>query len=145
VNQRILAETDTDMFVTVFYGVLDPATGRLAYCNAGHNPPYLLRDGTESKLERSGMALGVMGDASLEEGTVHVRHGEALVIYSDGVTDALAPGGEAFGEERLVAAALACVGRPAREMQGCIQDAIRSFVKGAPPFDDLTLMTVVRR
>lgn len=144
VNERILAETDTGMFVTMFYGVLDPATGRLTYCNAGHNPPYLLNYSGQRGLTRTGMALGVVADAALEQATVQIRPGEALIIYSDGVTDAQGTAGEIFGDERLLAAAQTCLGLSAQEMQERILLGIRSFVEGAQPFDDLTLMTVVR-
>jgi serine phosphatase RsbU (regulator of sigma subunit) len=144
VNQRILAETDTGMFVTVFYGVLDPATGHLTYCNAGHNPPYLLGGSSLQRLKRTGMALGVVEEVGLEQAVVRIQPGEALIIYSDGVTDAQGPAGEIFGDERLVAAARAHQGPSAQQMQEHIMAGIRSFVKGAPPFDDLTLVTVVR-
>jgi serine phosphatase RsbU (regulator of sigma subunit) len=144
VNQRILAETDTDMFVTVFYSILDTGSGTLTYCNAGHNPPYLLRGSECQKLERTGMALGVVEEAALEQATVQILPGQALIIYSDGVTDAQGPGREFFGERRLVEAARTCAGCSAQEIQARILDEIHRFVGGAPPFDDLTLMTIVR-
>jgi serine phosphatase RsbU (regulator of sigma subunit) len=145
VNERILAETDTDMFVTVFYGILDPATGRLTYCNAGHNPPHLLQSKGHQRLVRTGMALGVVQDADLEQAVARVRPGDALIVYSDGVTDAQGPEGEVFGEQRLLAVAQAHLGSSAQKMQEGILAGIQRFVKDAPPFDDLTLMTIVRR
>jgi serine phosphatase RsbU (regulator of sigma subunit) len=146
-NSRILAETDTDMFVTVFYGVLDPQVGTLTYCNAGHNPPYLLsiaEEGAVHGLERTGMALGVVGDMTLEQDTVQFSPGDVLLLYTDGVTEAQNPEGAMFGVERLLAAAREQRGAPALRVQEAILEAIHAFVGDAPQFDDITLM-VARR
>jgi tetratricopeptide (TPR) repeat protein len=149
-NQRILQETRTDMFVTVFYGVLEPETGLFTYCNAGHNPPFLVGADRVEALTRTGLPLGIVGDTTWEEGTAQFVCGDALVLYTDGVTDAQTVEGTLFGQERLLAVIQACqeLSRPARthaeQMKKAVLDAIHEFVGDAPRFDDLTLMVVTR-
>jgi serine phosphatase RsbU (regulator of sigma subunit)/tetratricopeptide (TPR) repeat protein len=147
VNGRIVDETDTEMFVTVFYGVLDPNTGVVTYANAGHNPPFLLRGGDAGAvqaLEQAGMALGVVHEAVLTEDSVILAPGDSLLLYTDGATDAQGADGELFGAERLLDVALAQQGRSAPEMQQGILAEIHRFVGNAPRFDDLTLAIVTR-
>jgi sigma-B regulation protein RsbU (phosphoserine phosphatase) len=135
------------MFVTVFYGVLDPETGALTYCNAGHNPPHRLGasgQDADFALGRTGMALGVVGDMAWEQSVVQLEPGEALLIYTDGVTDAQGAEGTMFGVERLLSAAEKQRGASATEVQDSILEAIREFVGDADPFDDITLMVLLR-
>lgn len=144
VNQRILAETRADMFVTIFYAILEPETGTLLYCNGGHNPPYLLKpDGIET-LGRTGLPLGILEDATWERGTTSIAPGDILLLYTDGVVDAQAPGGDFFGRERLLAVLETCRGRTAAQVETTLLEAIHVFVGDAPRFDDLTLMVVTR-
>jgi serine phosphatase RsbU (regulator of sigma subunit) len=158
-NRRILMDTQADLFVTVFYGILDPAIGTLTYCNAGHNPPYLLstRDGDSLRLlRRTGMALGVVEDVVWERKAVQIAPGDVLVLYTDGVTDAQNAQEEFFGEERLIEAVKAGVGATAgtdlstgqgtsaQRLQEALAKEIHGFVGDAPQFDDITLMIVVR-
>ncbi len=151
VNERILAETHTDMFVTVFYGVLDPQSGTLLYCNAGHNPPYLLKSEGLLSLRRTGLPLGIFEDSTWERGAAELAPGDALVLYTDGVTDAQTADGTLFGQERLLEVIqgfrgpLATSTADAQEMEEAVLSAIRQFVGPAPQFDDLTLMVVARR
>jgi serine phosphatase RsbU (regulator of sigma subunit) len=148
VNQRILAETDTGMFATVFYGILNPETGDLAYANAGHYPPLLLKADTDEPIQLAtgdGMALGIVEDARWERQRLQISAGDALLLYTDGVVDALNAEGEAFGRNRLLAATTAQQGVPAPEMQQAILTHIHDFVGEAPRFDDLTLLVVARR
>jgi serine phosphatase RsbU (regulator of sigma subunit)/tetratricopeptide (TPR) repeat protein len=150
VNQRILQETHTDMFVTVFYGVLEPEPGVFTYCNAGHNPPFLLKGDSVETLTRTGLPLGIVGDAEWEEGEARIRRGEALVLYTDGVTDAQTSEGTPFGQERLLEVIQARQGLSApsgtraQQIEDAVLEAIHGFVGSAPRFDDLTLMVVVR-
>ncbi|NIV32334.1 MAG: SpoIIE family protein phosphatase, partial [Anaerolineae bacterium] len=103
-NHRILADTRAGLFVTAFYGILDPATGELLYCNAGHNPPVLLRaqdrDASQS-LVKTGMALGAVEDASWERRQIRLEPHDALILYTDGLTDAQNSDEAFFGSERL--------------------------------------------
>jgi sigma-B regulation protein RsbU (phosphoserine phosphatase) len=146
-NRRILMDTDVTMFVTVFYGVLDPRTGRLAYCNAGHNPPYLLRAGSggdTERMTRTGMALGAIPGTSWEERVVQMAPGDTLVLYSDGVTDAQDETGAFFGEERLQRVIRENAGLPAGQFLRALLEAIARFGGEATQFDDMTLMVVIR-
>lgn len=147
-NRRILADTQAGLFVSVFYAVLDPHTGRLAYCNAGHNPPMLLtrRSGTQIQhLRRTGMVLGVLEGSEWQQAAVSLAAGDMLAIYSDGITDAQNTNEEFFGEERLRSILADSLGRSAREVQQAVLSAVRAFVGDAPPFDDITLMILVRK
>jgi serine phosphatase RsbU (regulator of sigma subunit) len=154
-NQRILAETHTGMFVTVFYGVLNAETGSLRYCNAGHIPPLLLRAGGSTTLGRTGLPLGILEDAVWETGSAALSPGDALVLYTDGVTEAQARDGVPFGQERLLAAVEACraaaasgaggvVHADAEALRDAVLAGVHGFVGDAPRFDDVTLMVVSR-
>jgi serine phosphatase RsbU (regulator of sigma subunit) len=150
-NRRILGDTQSDLFVTVFYGILDPDTGSLAYCNAGHNPPYLLsaqRDGQVQELSLTGMALGVIEDETWDEGTAQMAEGDVLVLYSDGIPEAENAQAAFFGTGRLLAAlqaGLAAWPRPsAGEVKETLLAEVRAFVGDTPQSDDMTLMVVVR-
>ncbi len=143
VNQALLRRPLETRFATFFYAVLSP-NGRLSYCNAGHPFPILLRpDGSVARLETGGYPLGVLESATYEEGRETVSPEDVLVVYSDGVTEALGPNHEQFGEERL----LACVRESrARDVGAILENvlgAVSDFVKLVPQ-DDVTAL-VVRR
>jgi serine phosphatase RsbU (regulator of sigma subunit) len=147
-NNRLLADARADLFVTVFYGVLDPQTGELTYANAGHNPPYHLQvNGGSSQvgvLENTGMPIGVEEDSIWTSRTVQINPGDVLVLYTDGIPDAGNPAGDFFGDDLLIAAALSCESRNADEIQEAILETVNDFVDGAPQFDDITLLVLVR-
>jgi PAS domain S-box-containing protein len=146
-NRRILMDTHARLFVTVFYGVLDPATGTLTYCNAGHNPPYLLsaRNGDAVQtLDRTGIPLGIFEDMTWEQRTVQLAPGDMLVLYTDGVTEAQNVQEAFFGKERLLEVARTNLGRPAQDVQEILIAEVHEFVGDAPQFDDITLMVIVR-
>lgn len=146
-NRRILMDTDVTMFVTTFYGVLDPSRDTLTYCNAGHNPPFLLR-GSEGhrpqQLTRTGMALGAMPGMDWEQQTVEFASGDALVLYTDGITEAQDPQGELFGQKRLTRLMEEQAGRSAEEIKDTILKAVHTFTGSAPRSDDITLLILVR-
>ncbi|MBN1177693.1 MAG: SpoIIE family protein phosphatase [Anaerolineae bacterium] len=146
-NQRLLSDTDVSMFVTTFYGILDPASGMLTYCNAGHNPPIFLstrNGGDVCLLQRTGIALGVMEDAAWDHATISLTAGDVLTLYTDGVTDAEDVSHQFFGVDRLVTTVQSNRGRPAQQMQAAVAAAVREFVGDAPQFDDITLMVLSR-
>lgn len=156
-NSRILADVRATTFVTVFYGVLDPRTGTLYYCNAGHNPPYLVHPakGVEGEtvaqpLGRTGMALGVTRDTTWEQAMVQIEPGDMLVLYTDGITEAPAADASQFGDARLVQALhAATAARPggalaAQEIHDALLAAVHTFTGDAPQFDDISLVVVAR-
>jgi len=147
VNRRILEDTNSSQFVTVFYGILDPATGTLVYCNAGQWPPYLIgpqNDKDVQKLIRTGAPLGIFEDKTWERGVVQLAPGDALVLYSDGITEAHNLQMEIFDEERLLDVAQASIGRSAQEMLDAIMLKLHEFVGDAPQSDDIALVVLVR-
>jgi serine phosphatase RsbU (regulator of sigma subunit) len=101
VNETLLARIPQNMFVTCFYAILDPKSGTLRYANAGHDPPYLHRDGNADQLKARGMPLGLMPKMSYEEKETVLDAGEAALLYSDGLVEAHDPNGEMFGFPRL--------------------------------------------
>ena len=147
VDHRILKDTNANQFVAVFYGILDPATGTLTYCNAGHVPPYLLStqsDDAVQTLRRTGPPLGILEDVTWEQGVVQLAPGDVLVLYTDGITDAEDGKGTFFGQERLLGSVQANLGRSAQEMQDALMAEVHEFVGDAPQFDDIALMVLVR-
>ncbi len=154
VNQRILKDTSARQFVTVFYGILDPATGMLVYANAGHCPPlhFNAKDGEAvGRLVGTGIPLGIVEDRTWGQETVQLDPGDILVLYTDGITEAHHEMPLLFGEERLlesVRASLDTAGaqRPsAQEIQDGILADVHSFVGGAPQSDDIALTILIRR
>ena len=103
-NERILSDTESDQFVTVFYGVLDLGNGRLTYANAGHNPTYHLGSKVKS-LGKTGIPLGMFKGMVWEQETIQISVGENLILYSDGVPEAQNSQQAEFGDERLLAIA----------------------------------------
>jgi sigma-B regulation protein RsbU (phosphoserine phosphatase) len=138
---RNLAQRGTgNRFVTFFFGMLDPE-GYCDYVNAGHNPPLLVhRDGSMSELTRGGMVLGVLAEARYESDTVKLQPDDHLVLFTDGVLEALNKKGEEFGKERLCAMLHAKAGATAPELLSCLQKAVLSFSANAPQHDDITMM-----
>jgi serine phosphatase RsbU (regulator of sigma subunit) len=144
-NKRILLDSRSSMFVTVFYGILDPASGTLSYCNAGHNPPYVLSAHAEPRpLRNTGIPLGIVHDTSWTAETVRLEPDDMLVLYTDGVTEAQNSNGELFEVERLLDAARSCREHTALAVQDAILAAVDRFAGDAAQFDDLTVMTLVR-
>lgn len=146
-NRRILADTVSDLFVTVFYAVLEPQTGVLTYCNAGHNPPFLVQaqNGNHAHaLVRTALPLGILADMDWGYGAVEIQPGDVLILYTDGITEAQDEAEDFFGEERLKAVARASMGRSAEVIEGKLISAVYDFVGDAPQFDDITLMIVLR-
>lgn len=144
-NQLILSDARSDLFVTIFYAVIDPTTGQMAYTSAGHNPPLLVRaDGQVENLHCRGIALGVLEEIQLTDKETHLAPGDTLVLYTDGVTEAINAGEEEFGVERLAEIALARRHESATDILAHVDTAVTTFAAGQPQFDDVTLV-VARR
>jgi serine phosphatase RsbU (regulator of sigma subunit) len=125
--------------------VLDPATGELAYCNAGHNPPVIVRvNGALEYLEGGGPVLGILSIANYSEYRAKLEPGDVLAIYSDGVTEANNAKEEEFGDERFAAVLTANRQKSAPEILAAVNQALTEFAAGSPPADDITLI-VARR
>jgi sigma-B regulation protein RsbU (phosphoserine phosphatase) len=146
-NERILKDTRANLFVTVFFGVVDLNTGEMTYSNAGHNPPYIITSQNESEpipLDTTGFPIGIDEEATWTRETVKIHPGDTLVLYTDGVPDAQNPEGEFYREKSLVEVSKENRGQSAEMIQKSILDSVYDFVKDAPPFDDITLMILVR-
>jgi serine phosphatase RsbU (regulator of sigma subunit) len=144
-NKRILLDSRSSMFVTVFYGILDPARGTLTYCNAGHNPPYHLRTSAEPvPLRNTGIPLGITTDTAWRTEMACMGHGDMVILYTDGITEAHNVESELFEVERMLAAALSSPQRSAEDTQAAILAAVDRFAGEAPQHDDLTLLIVGR-
>jgi len=103
VNRYLTESIPPNRFVTLFYAELDPKSGGLTFLNAGHNPPLIVHAaGTMEQLASGGLPLGIMSDAEFREGRTQLHPGDVLVIYSDGVSEAVNPSGEEFGPTRLL-------------------------------------------
>lgn len=145
VNQIIDLEAQSDLFVTVFYAIWNPQNEMLTYANAGHNPPILLKkNGQPRLLKEHGMALGVLPDIQIKEHTVRLHPGDTLILYTDGVTEAMNEDLDEFGMERLLLAARAGQTHNAAAIIQSITDNIRDHAGETPQFDDITLVVLKR-
>ena len=144
-SNDLIAENDrSNMFVTLFYGVLDPVKMTLTYVSAGHNPPFIIRKGTTDifMLKARGVALGVVPDIELEEKEMALDSGDVVVLYTDGVTEAINDREEMFGQDRVIAIAEQTRNLPASEIIQQIKESVLEFSRGQPQFDDITLMVL---
>ena len=142
-NDRILADARANLFITCFYGVLDPNEDQLIYCNAGHNPPFMISSNKDSKLfalARTGMPIGIEEDSSWERRSVSFTPGDKLILYTDGVTEAQNNNGELFDENKLLEVITEDLSRNAFQLQDDILARIKNFSLDAPQYDDITLM-----
>jgi sigma-B regulation protein RsbU (phosphoserine phosphatase) len=152
VNRCIQHDTSVLQFVTVFYGILEPATGELTYCNAGHCPGYLFRtsDRRAEELAPSGAALGLLDGMSWTRESVQLAAGDLLVLYTDGVTEARNEQEDLFGAERLLASVRTCLSAPspreitAQQVQEAILGDVLRFAGSAPQSDDIALAILMR-
>ena len=146
-NHLLAAYSVDDMFVTVFYAIYHTTTGRLTYCNAGHNPPRVLRaDGTIEELPGHGnLFMGALDGAVYKENTLQLGHGDALVMYTDGVTEAMNQKREEFGTERLDAMLKGMPDKSSRQIIEDVKAGITDFVAGAEQHDDITMLVLKRK
>ena len=144
VNCLLLEMSQAGMFVTVFYGVLDVGQGLLQYVRAGHDRPLLLQaDLGECKvLDAEGMALGVVEEVVLEEVAVCLGSGDLLILYTDGITDAISPSGEFFGVKCFQDTMLAARAMDAQGACDLVFERVGQFQAGAAQFDDMALLVI---
>jgi sigma-B regulation protein RsbU (phosphoserine phosphatase) len=144
-NDLLLASTDLERYATLFYGVLDTREHSLYYCNAGHNPPFIFRKGGgPERLEVGGTVVGCFGATDYSDATVEIRPGDVLVLYSDGVTEAMNDRGEEFGERGLADVIISSIDDPAESILLKLIEMARAHGGQAAPGDDMTVIVVKR-
>jgi len=143
-NEELARDNDAAMFVTLCYARLELASGRCVYASAGHPSPLLRRaEGEVAPLPRhAGLVLGALPGVSFEEGEVTLRPGDLLLLYTDGVTEAVSPTGELFSEGRLVQELRDAGAAGSRELVDRVRARVREHAAGAPPSDDLALLAL---
>lgn len=144
-NELIELENDSSMFVTAFYGIMDVTSGIIQYCNAGHNPPYLIStDGTLRQVARcEGIAIGVMKDDSMyQQKELQLKPNETLLLYTDGVTEAMNSVNELFQEKRLEQILTESHDKPLRELLDDVLKGVKSFSGDCEQSDDITLLGI---
>ena len=145
-NDLIESDNRTTNFVTVFYGVYDPANGTLTYANGGHNPPLIVHpDGSSTVLGMTGgIALGIAADMPFDQSEVTLDVGDTVVLYTDGVTEAMNTEDEEFELSRLQAVYQENAPQSAKEANDLAFEAVRAFAEGAPQSDDITCLALRR-
>ncbi len=145
-NRIMTAEGFQNRFVTFFFALLDHETGEMLYCNAGHNPPVLMRDdGSVEFLEGGGPVLGILPKATYESNRCRMHPGDVLTLFSDGVTEAFDLDEQEFGMRRLVELLKANRKGSAAEILSQVNEAIEEWAGGVPFHDDLTLVIAARK
>jgi phosphoserine phosphatase RsbU/P len=138
---------NAELFVTIFYGILEPQTGRLTYCNAGHPPPYLLSTSKSvdiTTLHKTGMVLGIMTDSNWYAETTQIPMGGLLLLYTDGVFEAQNSSGEFFGAEQMLRTVQSELGHPVQSIQEALMSRLFTFVGNGPQVDDTTVVILYR-
>ncbi len=140
-NRILCGITPVGKFISFFYGVLDSRQNKLVYCNAGHNPPALVRGTQAHRLCAGGTVLGLFGEADYEQQEVQLRRGDALLLYTDGVSEAQSAADDEFGEERLVKVAMENPALDAGKLQNAIMREVATHC-GGNFHDDATLIVL---
>ncbi len=144
VNNLLCYESVSCMFVTVFYGIMNMKTGELEYANAGHNPPYILKnDNTIQKLEISGdIILGCIENHQFTLRKIHLNPDDGFLLFTDGVTEAFNQNEKVYGEVRLEQLLLTLDRFNAKSIVNTIVDDVNNFAQGVPQSDDITLLSL---
>jgi sigma-B regulation protein RsbU (phosphoserine phosphatase) len=143
VNQHLVESTDDSRFATLFFGVYDDTKRRLRFLNAGHNPPILVRtagEGEVRRLDPGGMVLGFFPDTRYREQAIDLIPGDVLLVFSDGVVEAMNEHGEEFGDGRLVEVLRKHDGLPEGELLQQVLEEVGNFLGPVSPQDDITLI-----
>jgi sigma-B regulation protein RsbU (phosphoserine phosphatase) len=141
-NKLIFADAKSGAFVTLFYGILDSKQMTFTYVNAGHNPPILLKEASNDivLLKARGIALGAIEDIELKEVEIKLAEGDEVILFTDGVTEAVNEKNEQFGQERLIKVIKDNRTLSAKDLTTKIHSEVNIFVNDHPQFDDVTLM-----
>lgn len=148
-NRLICNDSSYGFFVTLFFALLEPGTGELTYVNAGHNPPLLYRHSAAGldrlvRLVRTGMPLGIEEYFPYTQNTVRLEPGDFVLLYTDGVTEAIDAHDQQFGMQRLEQILIERHAAPAAEIISVLEQSISSFTGAGTPFDDITIMAAKR-
>lgn len=145
-NKLIAADSVDCMFVTVFYGIYNIRTGEVTYCNAGHNPPHILKSDCTIEIlpKPKNMVVGAFELAKYKEDTLQLEKGDTLVMFTDGVTEAMNPNREEFGIERLNDSLKDVAYRSCAEIIETVKGDIKDFADGAEQSDDITMLVIKR-
>ena len=145
-NGLLAKESANNMFVTVFYGIYNIKTGEVTYTNAGHNPPYLMKaDGSIVQLPISkDIVVGALDDFQFTEETLQLEHGDTLLLYTDGVTEAIDVNDEEYGEKRLEDTLKDVTQKSCQQIINTITDHVKTFTGEAEQSDDITLLAIKR-
>ncbi len=146
VNELLESESQNGMFVTAFFGLLNPEKDVLDYANAGHNLPLVIRHEKHEiePLQKDGIALGVIQDATYKDKQITLKPGDTLLIYTDGVTESFSEEGELFSEKHLQEVLLEIPHDSVTNMLTSVLEILEKFRNGEPPSDDLTMIAVRR-
>ncbi len=145
VNRELCQDNSDMMFVTLFFAMIEPATGELEFCNAGHNAPYRLNGKTVETIEGGkGIILGVRPDAVYTTGRLALAPGDGVYLFTDGVTEAADPADELFSEQRLEGVLRGSAGLSTADIVKSVTEAVRKFVGTALPSDDITMLALRR-
>ena len=143
INDDVCLDNRQDMFVTVFFGILDPRTLTLTYCNAGHNTPYVIgKHGPERLHGAHGIPMGILGEYEYETETRQIARGDCLFVFTDGVTEAMDAQAGFYSDQRLEDVLNGLAGAPARAVVSEVIASVRDFAKGAPQADDIAVMAI---
>jgi sigma-B regulation protein RsbU (phosphoserine phosphatase) len=146
-DQSVSINAPANRFITLFFGVIDPAKGELTYCNAGHNPPLVIRaSGEVDRLPAKGTVLGILPEIGYEQQSIEFKPGDMIAIYSDGITEAVSneDEDEEYGEDRLAELLVANRDKGAVAIIDAVLEHLMEFTDSAPAEDDITLL-VARR
>ena len=145
-NDLLAKESANNMFVTVFYGIYNIKTGEVTYTNAGHNPPYLIKaGGTIEQLPLSkDIVVGALDDFQFSEETLQLEHGETLLLYTDGVTEAINVNDEEYGEKRLEETLKDVTQQNCQQIINTVKANVKTFAGEAEQSDDITLLAIKR-
>jgi len=141
-NRLIYDASPSNRYATFFYSVFDPKTRELMFVNGGHNPPMVFRGKQVIRLEVGGPVVGLFGPAEYEQGIVMLQPGDLVLMYTDGVSEAMNAAEDEFGEEQMMAAVQAAPNLNPNQMIAHLMRAADQFAAGAPQHDDMTLVVV---
>lgn len=141
-NKLIYRSTDEQKFATLFYGILNYKENTFDFSNAGHNPPYLISKNNNTHLSKGGTVLGFLDNYEYEEDAVKLKSGDVIIIYSDGITEALNASDEEFGEERLLSIVNKHINNKTSKIISEVFKAVKIFAQDMPQSDDITIVVI---